>query len=26
VRVVTPAQYETYISNLKIETEKASLT
>ncbi len=24
VRVVTPAEYETYISNLKLETEKAS--
>lgn len=26
VRVVTPAEYETYISNLKIGTEKASQT
>jgi hypothetical protein len=24
VRVVTPAEYETYIANLKLETEKAS--
>ena len=24
VRVVTPAEYETYIANLKVENEKAS--